>query len=433
MLADVRKRLNKKLQQVDNNGPPQIYYLTADDLSGKYYNKPAAIVHNTPKPLIYSKPAPLIYHRPVSQPYAYNAPYAAAYPISYYPPPQHKSNLFVPSAPIQADESSEESGDCHDCVDRSSSSSSESDESGSDESKANYSHGSHESSEDGGKENEEKYHKKSGKKASKGYSHEIKYEKGRKGSHDVEHGSKDDSEEGGNKKSHYDEADKHSEHESEASNKKGGEYGHKKNHKKGSKSKGYHNVFMKDEYKKDHTFYGRRGRAAAFRDFLFMKYFQIPPITKATTRSTARNTKSTMKTRAAIKRGRITMRPWLSITTRRREALTKAATTRAMKGIRKSLGMPKSTRTMRNTKRMVQKTTTANIPFNIDFRFALVAVSDKKKCTNRNYFNCQKRNCFISVKLFVLLKKLYKTRAFTNKIRNAFYIYRYLIESFHYF
>lgn len=382
------KLTNKRLQQVDNNGPPQIYYLTADDLSGKYYNKPAAIVHHTPKPLIYSKPAPLIYHRPHSQPYAYNAPYAAAYPISYYPPPQSKSNLFVPSAPVVAHESSEESDDCHDCHDRSSSSSSESDESGSDEKKANYSHGAHESSEDGGKENEEKYLKKSGKKASKGYSHEIKYEKGRKGSHDVEHGSGDNSEEGGSKKSHYDESDKHSEHASEAANSKGGDYGHKKNHKKGSKSKGYHNVFMKDEYKKDHTFYGRRGRAAAFRDFLFMKYFQIPPITKATTKSTVRITSNILRTRAARRRDRTTMPLQPNIIIPRRAAPTRAASTKVTKGTRKSRVTPKSIRTTRNMKRMAQKTTTANIPLNIDFRFALVAVSDKKKCTNCNYFNC---------------------------------------------
>ncbi|KAG5669839.1 hypothetical protein PVAND_000130 [Polypedilum vanderplanki] len=36
---------------------------------------------------------------------------------------------------------------------------------------------------------------------------------------------------------------------------KEGKYDEQHQRKKGKKSKGYHNIFMKDEYKKDHTFY----------------------------------------------------------------------------------------------------------------------------------------------------------------------------------
>lgn len=64
-----------------------------------------------------------------------------------------------------------------------------------------------------------------------------------------------DEEEGGHKKSHYDEADSHSEHHEGGKKEKGGKHGHKKYHKKGSKTTGYHKKANKDEYHKEHKFY----------------------------------------------------------------------------------------------------------------------------------------------------------------------------------
>lgn len=280
--------------RVDNNGPPQIYYLSSDDLSQKFfkssaptvYGKPAAYINPKPTSFVYSKPienynkpgyirpiesyrkpAPLLFstlspiyskplslnYHPNSQPYSYSAPYAAAYPISYYPP-KAKSSSIVPLPDFKAEIENDDTSS-------SSSSSSESDESdGRDDARSShYQDDESNHSAEGGQSHEDKYHKKQGKQSNKGYKHSLKFEKGKKGSYDREDDTGKKNEEGDKKSSFYDESDKHEQYEMEDGKKKAGEYGHKKNHKKGSKSKGYHNVFMKDEYKKDHTFYGKKG------------------------------------------------------------------------------------------------------------------------------------------------------------------------------
>lgn len=216
----------------DNNGPPTIYYLTADGLSRTFHQQPS----------------PIIYH-PKVVPYTYSQPYASAYPISYYPP-KTKSNLIVPHPQkVEIIEAP---------TDDSSSSSEESNESSEESSKSNVSNESQDHSSEGVKSQEEKFHKKNGEKSEKGYKKEFKYQKGKKGSYDKDHNSGDDGEKGEKKESQYDEADKFKQHEEGSEKKKTGDYGSKKHHKKGSKSKGYHNIFMKDEYKKDHTFYGKK-------------------------------------------------------------------------------------------------------------------------------------------------------------------------------
>lgn len=209
----------------DNHGPPQYYYLTSDDLNRNFDFKPSAL------PLDYYKSSPLV-------------TYAPAYLTNYYPPKTKSSvNAFKPSPP--------------DTSKSSSSSSEESNESGRDDSKAKHSQESQDHSSEGGQSHEDKYHKKKGKKSKTGYSKELKFKKGKKGSYEREYKDKDFEAEGEKDSKKYDEADNYHEHESQAEHKKGGKYGSKKHHKKGSKSKGYHNVFMKDEYKKDHTFYGK--------------------------------------------------------------------------------------------------------------------------------------------------------------------------------
>lgn len=245
----------------DNNGPAQIYYLTGDGLSKHFPSY---------------KPS----HQREVVPYVYSKPYASAYPISHYPP-KAKSEPSVPflrsetTSPIYSSEitypmtrsqnvepvqhtSSEERADHS--GDDSWSSSEESGEGGRDYS------GSHETDhhkghlEEGGHSQEEKYKKKNGKESNKDYKKEFKFSKGKKGSYNREHNGGDFGEDGGKKSSHYDEHKKQSEHESEGKHEKGGKFDAKKHHKKGSKSKGYHNVFMKDEYKKDHTFYGENDK-----------------------------------------------------------------------------------------------------------------------------------------------------------------------------
>lgn len=242
----------------DNNGPPQIYYLTGDGLSKNFPS-----------------------YKPSEQreivPYIYSQPYASAYPISYYPP-KTKSELVLPitrsnlDAPVIRSEyvapvvhsneyiapvihSSEERVDHS--GDDSSSSSGESGEGGRDYSGSSESDESKEHLKEGGQAQEEKFNRKKGKKLKKNYKKEFKFSKGKKGSYNKEDDNGDYGEAGDKKASHYDDHNKHSEHESSDKQEKGGQFDKKKHHKKGSKSKGYHNVFMKDEYKKDHTFYGK--------------------------------------------------------------------------------------------------------------------------------------------------------------------------------
>ncbi|XP_068619734.1 sarcoplasmic reticulum histidine-rich calcium-binding protein-like [Battus philenor] len=62
------------------------------------------------------------------------------------------------------------------------------------------------------------------------------------------------SDEGGHKKE-YDEADKYGEHYEKGHGEKGGDHGHKEEHSKGEKVEGFHKVYDKDEFKKDHDFY----------------------------------------------------------------------------------------------------------------------------------------------------------------------------------
>lgn len=238
----------------DNNGPVQIYYLTGDGLNKNF---------PTYKPTFNEKSREVI-------PYVYSQPYASAYPITYYSP-EKKSELVLPIArasseintPIVRSEyiepsshsSSEEYADYP--SDDSSSSSYESGEGGRDYSGSNESGDSKGHLKEGGQSHEEKFNKKHGKNSKKGYKKEFKFSKGDKGSYSRENNNGEYDEEGGKKASHYDGHDNHSEHDSAAKNEKGGKFEGKQHHKKGSKSKGYHNVFMKDEYKKDHTFYGK--------------------------------------------------------------------------------------------------------------------------------------------------------------------------------
>jgi Domain of unknown function (DUF4779) len=238
----------------DNNGPAQVIYLTSGDANRRNFNLPL--------PALTIRSAGPSYARITQS-------YAPAYPVNYYPPKTKADAVFKPSQPIYApahiprSQSSSSSS--------SSSSGSGSDESsrhhpqshhrsGSDESSRHHPHSHHQSGEfsaEGGHSNEDKFHKKKGHKAAKGYTTDVKFKKAKKGEYGHKHEEGNFGEQGGKKSSHYDEGDKYSEHHEAAQNEKGGKFGSKKHHKKGSKSKGYHNVFMKDEYKKDHTFYGK--------------------------------------------------------------------------------------------------------------------------------------------------------------------------------
>lgn len=304
----LRKRLDvgnaeSYVYRSDNNGPMQIYYLTSDDLNRKFHHPPAPIYHqkspaykytHTPIPSAYpityyppkahvqslgklelqipvkadQKPYPIIYYPPKT----YTKPLGKlelpipikmdqkAYPIIYYPPKTHGqalNNIEMP-IPIKAGpktDGSDESNS-HSSSSSDESNSNENDYGGDDGSRSDHSNENKNFALERGQSHEEKYHKKKGQNSNNGYNNEFKFKTGKKGSYSSKHDSADEEEKGGKKSSHYDDADNHSGHDAAGKHKEGGDYEAKKHHNKGSKSKGYHNVFMKDEYKKDHTFYG---------------------------------------------------------------------------------------------------------------------------------------------------------------------------------
>lgn len=99
--------------------------------------------------------------------------------------------------------------------------------------------------------------KKQGSKSNKVFSSDFEYNKGKKGGYEKTFDSEKDHEEKKKLATEHDEAcSDMSKHESEKKGDKSGKFNSKHQHHKGAKSKGYHNIFMKDEYKKDHTFYG---------------------------------------------------------------------------------------------------------------------------------------------------------------------------------
>lgn len=115
-------------------------------------------------------------------------------------------------------------------------------------------HQSHYNKEGGSEYGEDKF-AKHGEKGTKGYNNEHAYSKGDKGSHASEHHTGYYDHHGAKKASEFDQGEHFDKNEHGAKGSKGGKFGEKKHHKKGSKTTGYHNVFHKDEFKKDHTFY----------------------------------------------------------------------------------------------------------------------------------------------------------------------------------
>lgn len=107
----------------------------------------------------------------------------------------------------------------------------------------------------GGSAYDEEHHGAHGEKGSKGYHSQDHHAKGAAGHYGKTHkegyfhGAK------GEKGEHHDEADAHGKHYEAGKGYKGGDHGHKKHFSKGEEVTGYHKVFHKDEFKKDHDFY----------------------------------------------------------------------------------------------------------------------------------------------------------------------------------
>ncbi|XP_058066191.1 histidine-rich glycoprotein-like [Anopheles bellator] len=124
-----------------------------------------------------------------------------------------------------------------------------------------------EQEEDDGSSHDEDHHSKKGESSSKGYDSKHELEKGSKGSYDKE-GHEHRYENGGDRKhSHHDEGSHYKDHHEAAKRTKGGKHHEKKHHKKGSKTTGYHNVYHKDEYKKEHIFYDTSDHTGHFKKY----------------------------------------------------------------------------------------------------------------------------------------------------------------------
>jgi Domain of unknown function (DUF4779) len=126
----------------------------------------------------------------------------------------------------------------------------------SEENENKYNDGSEEVTEERAQSYGDKYKKNSGNKTKKEYSSDYSYSKGKKSSYDKSYDSGDKKKENHKKVAENDDDSKESSYNSEEEEKKAGDYGLKKSHQKGERSKAYHNIFQKDEYKKDRIFYG---------------------------------------------------------------------------------------------------------------------------------------------------------------------------------
>uniref|UniRef100_A0A2A4K4H7 Uncharacterized protein n=1 Tax=Heliothis virescens TaxID=7102 RepID=A0A2A4K4H7_HELVI len=116
-------------------------------------------------------------------------------------------------------------------------------------------HDGHGFAKGGGSDYGEEHHAAHGEKGTKGFKSEGHHAKGESGHYGKEHDEGYHKEAKGGEKKHHDEASAHGKHYEGGESYKGGDHGHKKHFSKGEEVTGYHKVFNKDEFKKDHDFY----------------------------------------------------------------------------------------------------------------------------------------------------------------------------------
>lgn len=107
----------------------------------------------------------------------------------------------------------------------------------------------------GGSDYEEKHQAAHGEKGSKGYKSSKNHAKGGSGHYGKKYEEGFYSEGDDLTKSHHNEAGAQGKHYNSGKVYKGGNHGHNKHFSKGEDVTGYHKVFHKDEFKKDHDFY----------------------------------------------------------------------------------------------------------------------------------------------------------------------------------
>lgn len=121
-----------------------------------------------------------------------------------------------------------------------------------------------------GKKHENEVHASHGQKDDKGFKNAHTWDKANKGVQGKENNKGWYNVAGGKKTVHHDEGDHYKTKEEEGKSEKGGSFKEAKGHNKGAKTNGFHKVYLKDEYKKDHEFYDdadRKGYYNKYGDF----------------------------------------------------------------------------------------------------------------------------------------------------------------------
>ncbi|XP_048478095.1 heavy metal-associated isoprenylated plant protein 34-like [Plutella xylostella] len=119
----------------------------------------------------------------------------------------------------------------------------------------------------GGSDYGSEEHSAHGGKGHRDYATAHHYAKGGAGSYDKGNREGFSVSGGGGYKKDFDEGDSYGSHYASGHGYKGGDHGHKSAHSKGEETDGYHKVFAKDEFKKDHDFYDTAGLKGGFNKF----------------------------------------------------------------------------------------------------------------------------------------------------------------------
>ncbi|KAI5645843.1 hypothetical protein NE865_02113 [Phthorimaea operculella] len=106
-----------------------------------------------------------------------------------------------------------------------------------------------------GSDYDEEHHEAHGENGSKAYSSEDNHQDGDSGHYSNKHEKENYKQNKEEADIHYDEADTQGKHSQSAERYEGSNHGNKKHFSKGEDVTGYHKVFHKDEFKKDHDFY----------------------------------------------------------------------------------------------------------------------------------------------------------------------------------
>ncbi|CAG9767810.1 unnamed protein product [Ceutorhynchus assimilis] len=105
---------------------------------------------------------------------------------------------------------------------------------------------------------------KHGDKVDTGYKTVDTFSKGLKGKYDNQDSKSFYDQNGGNKHSIYDNAGKYNVNDAAGKTSLGGSFGQKDSHNKGSKTTGFHKVYHKDDFNKQHKFYDKADKKGYF-------------------------------------------------------------------------------------------------------------------------------------------------------------------------